>query len=159
NDDERRRLIEFIANTESAMTLERSTTLKRILIQTAIFFACLVAMLIAVKFAVDQLTAIIIALTIGVPLLLAQLYCLLSNLFLLMAYWDRFTDCRHFQRNEVPKIQKAIEVGQVFVEQVTVNAVIELCEFHEDGPGYIYDVGEGKILFVKGRCYLPADST
>jgi len=83
----------------------------------------------------------------GVLCLYALIACILG-----FFHWGRVF--RRFRRDEAPKIQGVRRDGIVTVKTVSATAVIELEEL-EEGSGYIFDIGEGRSLLLKGRRYFP----
>ena len=66
-------------------------------------------------------------------------------------HWSRHH--RDFVRDILPELRKALEDGRVAVKQVAASAVIEIEEFEDEGQGYLFDVGGGNVLFLKGQLY------
>ena len=56
-------------------------------------------------------------------------------------------------------MKKALENGRVSIKKVKSNRVIEIEEYEDEGAGYIFDIGNGKILFLKGQRFFPADES
>ncbi|MBB4637875.1 hypothetical protein [Longimicrobium terrae] len=50
-----------------------------------------------------------------------------------------------------------LEDGRVIVKRVQATAVVEIEELEDEGPGYLFDVGGGQVLFLKGLDYDPLD--
>ncbi|HEX8393948.1 MAG TPA: hypothetical protein VF665_16515 [Longimicrobium sp.] len=49
------------------------------------------------------------------------------------------------------------EDGRVVVKRVTACAVVEIEEVEDEGRGWLYDLGDGRVLFLKGLDYSPLD--
>lgn len=85
----------------------------------------------------------------------------LVALYLLIAsirghlHWSR-QEKRH-QREHAPTIRLAIQDGMALVKAFEASRVVELEEFEDEGVGYIFDVGEGQLLFLKGQEYRSAE--
>ena len=47
--------------------------------------------------------------------------------------------------------------GEVVPSDAAAKAVIELEEFVDEGGGYIFDIGDGQVLFLKGQQYFPVN--
>lgn len=62
---------------------------------------------------------------------------------------------RRHRNNTVPKLQEALEDGRVEVTRVVASAVIVLEESEDEGTGYLFDVGNGQTLLLKGQEYEP----
>lgn len=50
-------------------------------------------------------------------------------------------------------LARMLEDGRVTVKRVRATAVIELEPFEDEGPGYLFDLGDGRVLFLKGQDY------
>lgn len=50
-----------------------------------------------------------------------------------------------------------LEDGRVAVKRVRAVAVVELEPIEDEGPGYLFDLGDGRVLFLKGEDYHPLD--
>jgi hypothetical protein len=50
-----------------------------------------------------------------------------------------------------------LEDGRVLVKRVQATAVVEIEELEDEGPGYLFDIGGGQVLFLKGLDYPPYD--
>ncbi len=94
---------------------------------------------------------------IGAPIALAGIVCLYAIIMLVDGYFRLTHHHRDFVRGDIPEIKAALDDGQVFVKKVSAEAVIEIVEFEDEGSGYIYDVGDGKILFLKGQRFYPVN--
>jgi len=116
------------------------------------------ALLIGLASIVVRLTANPAIGIIGGVLGVAALICLYAVILLVQSYfhWGRLH--RKFQREDVPEIMKALADGRVAVKKVKATAVIEIEEFEDEGAGYIFDIGSGKILFLKGQWFSPLET-
>ena len=52
---------------------------------------------------------------------------------------------------------RALEDGRVTVKRVRAVAVVEIEPLEDEGTGYIFDLGDGRVLFLKGDGYFPAE--
>ncbi len=149
NTQERSLLTELLAHREPPLTL--SGTVKWAFVWTGGIVLCAVAATALVSLGVSP----VIGGIIGGPLAIAGIICLYAIIMLIGGHhhWSRIH--RDFMRHEVPQIKKALGDGNVFVKKVSANAVIEIIEFEDEGSGYIYDVGDGKILLLKGQRFFP----
>ena len=150
NDQERALLNELVANAVRPVTL--AGTVKWVLVWIGGIVLCALAATALISLGVHP----VIGGIIGGPLGIAAIICLYAIIVLIGSHrhWSRIH--RDFMREELPKIQKALEDGNVFVKKISANAVIEIVEFEDEGSGYIYDVG-GRILFLKGQRFYPVN--
>lgn len=49
------------------------------------------------------------------------------------------------------------EDGRVTVKRVRAVAVVQFEPMEDEGYGYVYDLGDGRVLFLKGQDYPPPD--
>ncbi len=93
----------------------------------------------------------------GGVLLLAALICLWAIVELIAAHvrWGRVN--RAFRRDHVPQLEAALADGNVRAMHVEAAAVVEIEEGEDEGAGYVFDVGDGRLLFLKGQRYWPAE--
>jgi len=61
---------------------------------------------------------------------------------------------RDFVQNTLPELRKAFEDGRVAVKHVAASVVIEIEEYEDEGQGYLFDVGGGNVLLLKGQQYF-----
>ncbi len=92
---------------------------------------------------------------VGGPIAIAGIVCFYAIITLISGYSHWTRHYHHFVRSVIPEIKSALNDGQVFVKKITAEAVIEIIDFDNERPGYIYDVGNGKILFLKGQRFYP----
>jgi hypothetical protein len=69
--------------------------------------------------------------------------------------WRRFW--RRWRSEQEPGIRRALEDGRVMSRRFTATSVIELEEWEDEGPGYLFQVADGKVLFLKGQPYATAE--
>lgn len=50
-----------------------------------------------------------------------------------------------------------LEDGRVTVKRVRAVAVVEIEPIEDEGMGYVFDLGDGRVLFLKGQDYNVAD--
>ena len=85
-----------------------------------------------------------------------------------MFCFDRLADARRdyarerrtrhdFQVRAAPELERMLEDGRVAVKRVGAVAVVEIEPIEDEGYGYIFDLGDGRILFLKGQDYDPVD--
>jgi hypothetical protein len=87
--------------------------------------------------------------------------CGLASLFFglnLVASAYNSHQIRRFSENELaPQIKAAINDGKVKVLKVESEKLIVLEEFEDEGSGYLFDIGKGRTLLLKGREYYPTN--
>lgn len=54
-------------------------------------------------------------------------------------------------------LARVLEDGRAAVTRVRATAVVEIEPLEDEGTGYVFDVGEGRVLFIKGPDYFPSD--
>jgi hypothetical protein len=62
-----------------------------------------------------------------------------------------------WRKEELPKLDRALRDDTAWVRRVQPNAVIEIWQYEDEGDGYIFDVGNGKLLYLKGQ-WIEIDS-
>jgi hypothetical protein len=151
NQQERALLSELVSN--SAPLVTAAGAVKWVFVWTGGIVLCALAAIALISLGAHP----VITGIIGGPLAIAAIICLYAIIMLIGGHrhWSRIH--RKFMRHELPEIYKALENGNVFVKQITANAVIEIVEFEDEGSGFIYDVGDGKILFLKGQRFYPVN--
>jgi hypothetical protein len=55
------------------------------------------------------------------------------------------------------ELARALEDGRVTVRRVRAAAVVEIEPLEDEGTGYVFDLGDGRVLFIKGPDYHPRD--
>ena len=65
------------------------------------------------------------------------------------SYGDAHTARRHRD------LARVLEDGRVTVKRVRPVAVVELEPMEDEGSGYLFDLGDGRVLFLKGSDYRP----
>jgi hypothetical protein len=94
----------------------------------------------------------------GIPAV-AGLICLYALIAVIAGHvrWSRYH--KDFTRRTVPQLQAALRAGRVDAKHVTARGVIEIAEVEDESPGYLFDVGDGNTLFLKGQRYVPAQTS
>ena len=92
---------------------------------------------------------------LGGPLAIIAIICLYAVIQLWSSYFHWSAVHRNYVRRDVPEIEVALLDGTVTVKNINATAVIELVEFEDEGSGYIFDLGDGQVLFLKGQQYSP----
>ncbi len=89
------------------------------------------------------------------PLAIVAIICLYVVIQMWSSYFHWSAVHRNFVRRDVPDIEHALFDGMVAVKNIDATAVIELVEFEDEGGGFIFDLGDGQVLFLKGQQYFP----
>ena len=55
------------------------------------------------------------------------------------------------------ELSRLLEDGRVAVKRVRAVAVVEIEPLEDEGTGYVFDLGDGRVLFLKGDDYVPAE--
>jgi hypothetical protein len=113
------------------------------------------ALLFAFLAEVNELLASVAA---GIAMLpgIICLYCLLA---VISSYFRWRRDFHDFKRNRLPLLKQAFERGVVHTKRVTASSVIVIQEFEDEGSGYIFDIGDGKSLLLKGQWCFPFEES
>lgn len=67
---------------------------------------------------------------------------------------DDFKFKRWWRRKDIPEIEEALRDGRVSVKKVVTHLVVEIEGDEHSGVCYVFDVGEGKSLLLKGDEFL-----
>ncbi len=54
-------------------------------------------------------------------------------------------------------LARVLDDGRVSVKRVRAVAVVEIEPMEDEGPGYLFDLGDGHVLFLRGQEYGLAD--
>lgn len=94
----------------------------------------------------------------GIPIL-AAIICLYGLIAVISGHlrWSRVH--RTFERSTLPLLKRALERGEVRTKRVVASSVIEIQEVEDEGPGYIFNVGDSRSLLLKGQRYLPVEQS
>ncbi len=84
---------------------------------------------------------------------LAWVFCLACFCIVFTDHFRMARDDRRYQRDMRPRAEAALRDGMVSVKEVEATAVVYIEPFEDEGAGYIFDVGDGKLLFLKGQEY------
>lgn len=55
------------------------------------------------------------------------------------------------------ELSRVLQDGRVAVKRVRAAAVVEIEALEDEGTGYVFDVEDGRVLFIKGQDYFPSD--
>ena len=123
----------------------------------AIVMACLVV-LAAMAYGVYRWTPpVIVGGAIGGILLVAAIICAYVLIAAIRGHLHGSRIGREFQQRDVPAIHAALRDATVQVTGVQARAVATIEQFEDEGDGFIFDVGDGQLLFLKGQDYRPVD--
>ena len=64
---------------------------------------------------------------------------------------------RVFSTDTQPVIRRLLEENRVLSKDITASEVYEIPESEDEGPGYIFAIGDGKSLLLKGQRYAPEE--
>jgi hypothetical protein len=64
---------------------------------------------------------------------------------------------RHFSSFFRPIIESTLLSGMVLSKRIAATSVIELCEFEDEGSGYIFGVGGKESFLLKAQWAYPSD--
>lgn len=147
--DERRLLAEADATFQRNPANQRELLLGFVLLLCAAVCAGLLVLLIISKF-----PALLIGIGASV-LILAGIVLVFfgGNMVSGWIHWRGVSKRRKADLS--PAIRDALADGLVEVKRVTANEVIELEEWEDEGAGYIFGLGDGRSLFLKGQRYEP----
>jgi len=57
----------------------------------------------------------------------------------------------------VPIVRRVLQNGRCYSRDVTASEVYVIEAFEDEAPGYIFALGEGKSLLLKGQQYVPEE--
>ena len=97
---------------------------------------------------------------LGGPIALAAIFFSYAAIGDIRWYFCRRKGDREFRRRDLPEIRSVLEGGNVFAKKVSAAAVIEITPFEDEGSGYLYDVGDGRTMLLKGQRFeFPEEDT
>ncbi|HEU0300708.1 MAG TPA: hypothetical protein VFR37_14660 [Longimicrobium sp.] len=70
---------------------------------------------------------------------------------------ERHKNLEAFATRRSSALARALEDGRVTVKRVHAVAVVEIEPIEDEGYGYVFDLGDGRVLFIKGDHYFPED--
>jgi hypothetical protein len=62
----------------------------------------------------------------------------------------------NYDAHRTRETTRVLQDGRVKVRRVQASAVVEIEPLEDEGTGYVFDVGDGRVLFIKDA-FLPAD--
>lgn len=152
NAEERAILARRAAKTDPPVTLLGTT--KWVLVWTTGMILC--ALVWIALFLLD-VNPVVFGIVFG-PFALASIICLYAIIVMIGGHFRWTGYHRDFLRDTLPRIDAALKSGKAFVKKVSATAVIEIVAFEDEVSGYIYDVGDGKTLFLKGQRFYPVSN-
>lgn len=69
----------------------------------------------------------------------------------------RRTRHERFSGQAAQALARILQDGRVTVKRVRAVAVVEIESIEDEGNGYVYDLGDGRVLFLKGQDYFASD--
>jgi hypothetical protein len=91
----------------------------------------------------------------GGLLVVAAIVCLYAIIALIGAYIRERRMYLDVERDWVPAARKALAANKVSVKRVESSSVITIEPFDDEGEGYVFDIGDGRVVFLKGDEYFP----
>ena len=79
--------------------------------------------------------------------------CVLCIVMFLQGHLDHARFHRQFKVETRPQLLKAIEADSAIVREFKATRCIKLVPFEDEGAGFIYDIGDGSLVFLKGQAY------
>jgi hypothetical protein len=152
NDAERTLLTQWARDTTHFVTVRG--TLKWFFVWCLALASCGLVISAMIAFEINPIVLGIF----GGPLALIAIICLYAIIQLWSSHFHWSDVQKKFQRHDVPEIERALEDGLVTVKKVSAKAVIEILEFEDEGAGYIFDLGDDRVLFLKGQRFFPVDA-
>jgi hypothetical protein len=70
---------------------------------------------------------------------------------------ERHKNLEAFATRRSSALARVLEDGRVTVKRVRAVAVVEIEPIEDEGTGYVFDLGDGRVLFIKGSYYFPED--
>ena len=147
---ERAAVEEIVKGASKALVTLRS------MIRAMLLLSCglSVCFVVGVVLALLESPGIVVGLIMGALLIVGIIFLyIFSRAPGSTVHWSR--QQKEFLEHRLPAFQKALEDGRVQVKRVTANAVAEIRASEDEGSGYLFDVGDGRILFLKGQRFDP----
>jgi hypothetical protein len=94
---------------------------------------------------------------IGGVLATAALICLYAIIMVIQSHFNWRNAHRRFVASTRPLVESTLNSGMVFSKRIVATSVVELCEFEDEGSGYLFDVGDNRSFFLKGQWTDPVD--
>jgi len=70
-------------------------------------------------------------------------------------HWSRYA--KRFALEDAPAFRAALEKGEAYVCQVKSESAVVIQQFEDEGSAYIFDLGDGTSLYLRGQWYFPDD--
>lgn len=155
NDDERSLITSWVTNVRPLVTLR--DTVKWCLIWSAGLICCALLIAYMMRFELSPAGGAILGVIVIGPVAIFGIVCLCALFLMWSSYFHWSGIHRKFMRYDLPEIRQALLTGMVSVRKIKTTSVIELAEFEDEGSGYVFDIGDGKVLFLKGQQYFPVN--
>ena len=118
----------------------------------------LIGLVVLILAFLTRINAVLAGVVAAIPIL-AAIICLYCLIVVISGHlhWRRVF--RDFNRNTVPLLKRSLERGEVRARRVVASSVIEIEEFEDEGSGYIFAIGGGRSLLLKGQQYSPIEES
>jgi hypothetical protein len=93
----------------------------------------------------------------GGVLFVAGIICLYAFIMVVSGFFRWRKTFRQFAKETIQTTRRVLQEGRCQSRDVTASEVYEIEEFEDEGPGYIFALGEGKSLLLKGQKYAPEE--
>ena len=93
----------------------------------------------------------------GGIIFVAGIVCLYAFIAVISGFFRWRRHYRDFSTDTLPAVRRVLEEGRVASRDVTASDVYEIQECEDEGPGYIFAIGDGKCLLLKGQKYAPEE--
>lgn len=150
-DDERTTLEAVACPDRFSMSL--TSTLKGVALSLVGLVLCSLAAFVVVRLNPGA----VIGGMIGGLIVVTGIICLYLLILFISSHrhWSRIR--RRFILDDIPRIRSEIADGRALVKHVQTENVIEVSEYEDEGPSYLFDVGDGQVLFIKGQHYYSVE--
>jgi hypothetical protein len=144
---------------QSALAQDAPVTLRGTMMWVLIW----TALLASVPFAIAAMVSLDPPIWMAVPLFgivgSAGIIALYAVIALVQSYFHWRGVHARFQRDDAPELREALQDGCVRATRVEAAAVVAIEEFEDEGAGFLLDVGDNRVLFLKGQEYWPIDDS
>lgn len=95
-------------------------------------------------------TKVVTALPLGV-MMLVQIACVGGIVAVIVSRRRQRAEYEMMSKEVVPGVRAALDDGKVAVAQVEAQAVVVIQAAEDEGNGYVFDIGDGRMLFLQGQ--------